>query len=410
MHDEIVALKLMLSELQVQVAANTSALGARSASHVEHPTVSATKVNGCAKKDVQFKLHKQVPFKFPKRTVNARPSRSVTPPPIALSNRYDILRNEAVESEEQSDSDIADNAPQVITIREQLKSYASKQKTNFVNRGTARRGACLTPLSTESLDTSISSDKSIVAMPVSEQLQLYARNHSNNFANRVTIPVSQQPRLNAREHVNNTASPSATPPDSCVNPVTRRVVCVSDSMTRSIRNNFINQKLKQHSVEGSVHEIVHMDLNPGGDTGKIRHSSKLMLERHKPNTLIIVAGANDISYDTKTGTADADVIAERIINIGKEAVRDFKCVERIAISSIIIRGAAQYADIVFDVNLRLRLKCIQEDFTYIDNECITKQDLYDGLHLNKFGNDKLLHKLLSCCESYNPCLTDDLHY
>ena len=112
----------------------------------------------------------------------------------------------------------------------------------------------------------------------------------------------------------------------------------------------------------------------------------------------------------KTGTADADVIAERIINIGKEAVRDFKCVERIAISSIIIRGAAQYADIVFDVNLRLRLKCIQEDFTYIDNECITKQDLYDGLHLNKFGNDKLLHKLLSCCESYNPCLTDDLHY
>lgn len=153
-----------------------------------------------------------------------------------------------------------------------------------------------------------------------------------------------------------------------------------------------------------------MDLNPGGDTEKINHASKFMLAKYKPNTLIIVAGTNDISYDTKSGMADADVISDRIINIGKEAVRDFKCVEKIAISSIMIRGAAQYSDIVFDINLRLRLKCIREDFTYIDNECITKHDLYDGLHLNRFGNDKFLHKLLSCCESYNPCLADDLQY
>ena len=135
-----------------------------------------------------------------------------------------------------------------------------------------------------------------------------------------------------------------------------------------------------------------------------------MLEKHQPETLIVVAGTNDISFDTHAGTANADVIAERVIAIGKEAVRDFKSIKRVAISSIILRGAAQYSGIVFDVNLRLQLRCIQEGFAYINNEGIEKRDLYDGLHLNRFGNEKFLHKLLSCCESYNPYLDDDLHY
>lgn len=424
LYDELAALKLVLSELQVCVAANTSAIGAMSAPHVEDSTADV-----CAERNVGVEGYVQAPFTFPKRTVNAHPPRTSTPPPITLFNRYDSLPIEAVESAEQSDIPeiTSSSAPRPLPISEQLKSYARKQKTNFAKRAKPAipppPNACLTPLPPASTDTSR------VTMPVSEQLKLYTRTHSSKFANRaavtrdacptplsdksrVGVPVNQQPRSNsASEHGSNIANQSTTPTSaSHANPATRRVVCVSDSMTRSIRNTFINQKLQQHSVEGSVHETVHMDLNPGGDTEKINHASKFMLAKYKPNTLIIVAGTNDISYDTKSAMADADVISDRIINIGKEAVRDFKCVEKIAISSIMIRGAAQYSDIVFDVNLRLRLKCIREDFTYIDNECITKHDLYDGLHLNRFGNDKFLHKLLSCCESYNPCLADDLQY
>jgi hypothetical protein len=428
LHDEIAALKLIISELQARVEANTSAIGAMSG-----PPVSPDGIDRCAKKG---EVYKQVQFTFPKRTATARQSTTITPCPITLSNRYDALPTEAVESEDTSLDSSSHITPHVPAISEQLQSYTRKQKAHFANRIAVAQVACPTPLLTEP-QSSISVDRSRVSIPVSEQLQLYARKHSNNFANRlavpqvanstplstesrvpsvnaeqsrVSMPVREQPQSHTREHGSNFANQNAAPLDSSANPAPRKVVCVSDSMTRSIRNNFINQKLKQHSVEGSVNETVYMDLNPGGDTEKIKHSSKFMLQKHQPRTLIIVAGTNDISHDTRAGNADANAIAERIINIGKEAIRDFKCVEQIAISSIIIRGSAQYSDIVFDVNLRLRLKCIQEDFTYIDNECITKHDLYDGLHLNRFGNDKLLHKLLSCCESFNPCLADDLPY
>ena len=400
LHNEIAALKLAISELQAQVAANASAIGALPA-----PRATPDRIDQRAKKG---DAHDKIPFTFPKRTASAQIATSC--PPITTSNRFDLLPSEVTELATSSHI-----AMQVRPISEQWKAYTHKQKVSFEKHMNVSQLASHTPA--PSPQPSVSVDKSrVAAIPASEQLQLYARKHSNNFANRVVTPqiaqsthlspVSEQSQSHAHKQSSNVTAPSAP----CVSPVSRSVVCVSDSMTRSIRNNFLNNKLKQHSVEGSVNETVHMDLNPGGDTEKIKHASKYVIQKHRPNKLIIVAGTNDISHEARAGNADADTIAEKIISIGREAIRDFECVENVAISSIIIRGSAQYSDIVFDVNIRLRLKCIQEDFTYIDNECITKEDLYDGLHLNRFGNEKLLHKLLSCCESYNPCLADNLHY
>ena len=347
--------------------------------------------------------HDQIPFTFPKRTASAQIATSC--PPITTYNRFDLLPSEVTELATSSHI-----AMQVRPISEQWKAYTHKQKVSFEKHMNVSQLASHTPA--PSSQPSVSVDKSrVAAIPASEQLQLYARKHSNNFAKRVVTPqIAQSIHLSPVSEQSHSQSHVTVSSAPCESPVSRSVVCVSDSMTRSIRNNFINNKLKQHSVEGSVNETVHMDLNPGGDTDKIKHASKYIIQKHRPNKLIIVAGTNDISDAARTGNADADTIAEKIISIGREAIRDFECVEKVAISSIIIRGSAQYSDIVFDVNIRLRLKCIQEDFTYVDNDCITKEDLYDGLHLNRFGNEKFLHKLLSCCESYNPCLVDDLHY
>jgi len=181
-------------------------------------------------------------------------------------------------------------------------------------------------------------------------------------------------------------------------------------MTRSIWTNFINNKLAQYSCMQSQDEEFHMDINPGGDCAKVKHSSKHVLGLYKNvETLIVVAGTNDISYETAAGSVDAEAIAEGIMDIGREALRDYDNVKHVCISSIIFRGSSQYSETIFDTNMKLRLKCKQEGFIFIDNDIITVHDLVDGLHLNKFGNDKFIHNLLSCCASYNPCFNNSIY-
>ena len=175
---------------------------------------------------------------------------------------------------------------------------------------------------------------------------------------------------------------------------------VSDSMCRSIRVRDFNNMLDRNT------EKILINKYPAAHAKQILHYSNYTLMNDKPDNLIIMAGSNDVSYDSKDGnTADPEAIATRIIEIGTNARRHG--VSRVFINSIINREGYFYNRIIKKLNLILRLKCNTEQFYFIDNSNISLTDLSDGLHLNSNGNNIFIHNLLNCCESYNPYFLED---
>ena len=77
---------------------------------------------------------------------------------------------------------------------------------------------------------------------------------------------------------------------------------VSDSMCRSIRVREFNNKL--------TNEKVIINKYPAAHAKQILHYSNYTLTHDKPDTLIIMAGSNDVSYDMKDGnTSNPEEIA-----------------------------------------------------------------------------------------------------
>ena len=174
---------------------------------------------------------------------------------------------------------------------------------------------------------------------------------------------------------------------------------VSDSMTRSIKVRTFNSYLDGRK------EVVKISKFPAAHANQIRLYSQYTLQVDKPSQLIVAAGSNDISYDMSKGVADPQVIAERILNIARDARNEG--VRDIFISGLMKRRGRQYNYIILEVNLALRLRCVEENFHFISNENIELGDLCDGLHLNYKGNAKFIQNLLQCCHSYNPYLNAD---
>ena len=71
--------------------------------------------------------------------------------------------------------------------------------------------------------------------------------------------------------------------------------------------------------------------------------------------MVVVAGANNISYDFRDGTANARRIANRIIDIGKEATN--ANVRNIFVLGIIQRRDYRVKTPITQTNLELRSLC-----------------------------------------------------
>ena len=172
-------------------------------------------------------------------------------------------------------------------------------------------------------------------------------------------------------------------------------------MCRSIRVRYFNGQL-----DGNIDTSL-INKYPAAHTKQILHYSNYTLQNDKPDHIIIMAGTNDVSYDSHDGRQpNPEEIAGRIIDIGKNAQK--QGVSRVFINSIIQREGNFYNKIISKVNLLLRLKCNTYQFYFIDNSNINPScDLIDGLHLNDNGNRIFIRNLLNCCDSYNPYLLDD---
>ena len=181
-----------------------------------------------------------------------------------------------------------------------------------------------------------------------------------------------------------------------------KISIVSDSMSSGIRQNDINEYL-----DGSVEKII-LNKFHGAHADQIKHYSKYTIENDGISDLVICAGANDLSYDFYNGVANAEVIANRILDIGRDAKREG--VANIHVCGIMKRRDTRFLTLGASVNCILRLKCHLEGFTFIDNSNIysTSDISADGLHLNFSGSFKLKHNILrSCSKTYNPYMNHD---
>ena len=157
----------------------------------------------------------------------------------------------------------------------------------------------------------------------------------------------------------------------------------TDSMSRSIRNVEFNQDIKNYNipnVECRMHKF------PGADAEDIGSYSKYNIEKDKAHGLIVVAGTNSLKTPRGQQTKNTDEeIARQILDIGKNGKQ--LGVEKIIISSIIVRRGHYYQQRINNINKILEFECRILGFVFINNSNISLSHLnhQDGLHLNDEG-------------------------
>ena len=159
---------------------------------------------------------------------------------LPLSNRFDALRIEEVVQEDQDESTPPTSR---TTISEQMGEYARKQKAKYARGKVSPRKVLPTnPTPTEHTSSQHTSGHS-------------SSEHTSEHTS------SKHTSEHTSEHTSSKHTSGHTSSDQ----PTRKVLCVSDSMCRSIRTKFVNAKLQQYSIKGTVNEQIIMDLNPGAD-------------------------------------------------------------------------------------------------------------------------------------------------
>ena len=134
------------------------------------------------------------------------------------------------------------------------------------------------------------------------------------YSKRVVQQHKPQPLVPGANSYSEAVQPEAAQPPALT-------LVVSDSMTRSVRVNAINKTLDQYSIHNTSSDRIIINKYPAAHAEQIRHYSQFSLEHEKPDSIVVVASSNDISYDMRKNNADPDIIANRIISIGKDALQ-----------------------------------------------------------------------------------------
>ena len=88
------------------------------------------------------------------------------------------------------------------------------------------------------------------------------------------------------------------------------VSVVTDSMCRSIRNNYANSL-----IDSSV-EKIHFNKFPGAHARQIKHYATWSIENGEADSIVILAGTNDINYDNDPSV---EQISKRVLDIARQA-------------------------------------------------------------------------------------------
>jgi hypothetical protein len=163
----------------------------------------------------------------------------------------------------------------------------------------------------------------------------------------------------------------------------RRIFIAADSMTQRIRK----KELYTH-----INGFATIKSFPGVTPNYLHHYILPHLIEHCPDTLLLHVGTNELTNRDKS----ASQIAEDILSAGKTAI-SFG-VNSILVSGLVLRRNGVPLEIKRkNVNAILKEHCtLNSSFTYIDNDNITLDDLYeDRVHLIESGSIKLANNFIN---------------
>ena len=170
----------------------------------------------------------------------------------------------------------------------------------------------------------------------------------------------------------------------------KKVMVFSDSHGSRIR--------KKEFSSWVMNGTANIKAFPGAKAQHLEHYIVPSLMDEKPDTVVIMVGANNIR------TTDTDeFIATTIINTGKKCRQEG--VNDIYISSLTCRVNMNENQRVNAVNFILKSLCIAENFIFINNDNITPIYLHaDGIHLVPNGTAYLANNILNGINSiyYKP--------
>ena len=257
-------------------------------------------------------------------------------PTIALTNRFEAL----ADMEDAQEHEPAHDPPSASTVHE------STQQERQVHQHPMRRGQA--------------QSAAHVQEPMREQVQEPMRGQVQQ--QQEPMRQQQQPALQqqrptpreqvpARERQQEPERQTHLQQDAAATRVPITLV-VSDSMCAGIRNAPLNEMLNAHSISPDS-ESVHVEKHLGATAEQLRYYSKYNIQLLKPDTVVVVAGANDVSNELSKPNPDHQQIANRIIEIARDAKQ--LGVAEVHVLGIVSRRDKRYATLISRTNIALRL-------------------------------------------------------
>ena len=206
-----------------------------------------------------------------------------------------------------------------------------------------------------------------------------------------------------------TSSPLSAPPPSTgldsnnnlsKNTVKQTTMIIADSTPFKIKINQIKDNINV------AEEAVIIKRYPGHTAEEMAYYAPKPLHDNKPQQVVIIAGTNSLSRSIhQKGFVDEYEIVEEILDIARAARAEN--VEKIHVSSILVRRGYPYRDVVSKVNDLLYMCCLVEDFKFMDQSNITMAHIdTDGLHPNYYGSTILKFNILKTFRTFDPnCMT-----
>ena len=133
----------------------------------------------------------------------------------------------------------------------------------------------------------------------------------------------------------------------------------------------------------------------GATSLHLKHYCDILLE-DQPQAVLIHVGTNDV-WGRNRRDVPNEQIAKDIIDIGLKCKS--KGVDDIYISSILITKVEDSNRRASEVNELLKLFCTEHNFSYINNDFITKDDLKDQVHLTTEGRYDLVDNYINTLEA-----------
>ena len=221
-----------------------------------------------------------------------------------------------------------------------------------------------------------------------KQQQRQQRQQHQHLMPTTNAEKTDQPRSQSIRYETNDAPTPENSPDEQgrTKPIQQgkqnNVLIFSSSIAKKVNS----QTLERKHVNGTV----EIHNNPGKKATTITKYVKAHLEaedRGTYNTVMLIAGGNDLHHGQRTATRELSYIANTIINDALEWRKHG--IEQVCISSVLPRKDLKFQVSRHELNEMLRSSCEVNGFHFMENDNIVLRDHIqrgDGVHLNDEGN------------------------